>query len=175
MTKIFAAAAHSQTGLVGIAQRLVAVLDSIPLWFIALGARIFPAAVFWQSGATKVAGWHLKPGAIALFQDEYRLPLVDPTAAAYAAAFAENFFPDLAGHRACDAICGPCAVVYDGRDRNLRLSGRMAHPWRVGHLLSFGDCQGPWHTLARPLDRAPCLQTRFMEAQMKVFGDGKKC
>jgi putative oxidoreductase len=95
MTKIFAAAAHSQTGSVGIAQRLVAALDRIPLWFIALGARIFPAAVFWQSGATKVAGWHLKPGVIALFQDEYRLPLVDPTAAAYAAAFAEHFFPIL--------------------------------------------------------------------------------
>lgn len=94
MIKIFAAA-RSQSGLVGIAQRLIAVLDFIPLWFIALGARVFSAAVFWQSGATKVAAWHLKPSAIVLFQDEYRLPLIDPTAAAYAAAFAEHFFPIL--------------------------------------------------------------------------------
>jgi putative oxidoreductase len=95
MTKIFAAAAQSQSGLVGIAQRLIALLDGVPLWFIALGARVFPAAVFWQSGATKVAGWHLKPSTIALFQNEYRLPLLDPTVAAYASAFAEHFFPIL--------------------------------------------------------------------------------
>jgi hypothetical protein len=48
-------------------------------WPIALSARVFPAAVFWQSGQTKVAGWHLKPGAIALFQSDYQLPLIDPT------------------------------------------------------------------------------------------------
>jgi putative oxidoreductase len=70
-------------------------LDRIPYWFIALAARIFPAAVFWQSGQTKVAGFHLKPSAIVLFQNEYQLPLIDPTAAAYASAFAEHFFPIL--------------------------------------------------------------------------------
>ena len=56
----------------------IAALDRIPYWFIALAARIFPAAVFWQSGQTKVAGLHLKPSAIALFQNEYQLPLIDP-------------------------------------------------------------------------------------------------
>jgi len=70
-------------------------MNCIPYWFIALAARIFPAAVFWQSGQTKVAGFHLKPSAIALFQNEYQLPLIDPTIAAYASAFSEHFFPIL--------------------------------------------------------------------------------
>jgi len=95
MTNIFPAAAQSESGLVGIIQRVIAALDRIPHWFIALAARVFPAAVFWQSGATKVAGWHLKLSAIALFQNEYQLPLIDPTVAAYASAFAEHFFPIL--------------------------------------------------------------------------------
>ena len=51
--------------------------------------------MFWQSGATKVAGWHLKPSTIELFQNEYQLPLIDPTIAAYIAAFAEHVFPIL--------------------------------------------------------------------------------
>ena len=78
-----------------IVQHAIAVLDRIPYWFIALAARIFPAAVFWQSGQTKVSGWHLKPSAIVLFQNEYQLPLIDPTVAAYASAFSEHFFPIL--------------------------------------------------------------------------------
>jgi putative oxidoreductase len=75
--------------------QVVATLERIPYWLIALSARIFPAAVFWQSGETKVAGWHLKPSAIALFQNEYQLPLIDPAVAAYLSAFSEHLFPVL--------------------------------------------------------------------------------
>jgi putative oxidoreductase len=95
MSNSFPTAAHSGLGVVGIIQRVIGAMDCIPYWFIALAARGFPAAVFWQSGETKVAGWHLKPSAIALFQNEYRLPLIDPTIAAYLSAFAEHFFPIL--------------------------------------------------------------------------------
>ncbi len=95
MTNSFPAAAHSGSGLVGIIQRMIGAMDCIPYWFIALAARVFPAAVFWQSGETKVAGWHLKPSAIALFQNEYQLPLIDPTIAGYVSAFSEHFFPIL--------------------------------------------------------------------------------
>ncbi|MGC1578628.1 MAG: DoxX family protein [Beijerinckiaceae bacterium] len=77
------------------AQRLLGVLDRIPYSLLALAARIFPAAVFWQSGQTKVDGWHLSDNAVDLFRDEYGLPVIDPTAAAYLAAFAEHFFPVL--------------------------------------------------------------------------------
>jgi putative oxidoreductase len=78
-----------------IVENAIATLDGIPYWFIALAARVFPAAVFWQSGETKVAGWHLKPSAVALFQNEYQLPLIDPSIAAYVSAFAEHVFPIL--------------------------------------------------------------------------------
>src|SRR3954447_10509579 len=95
MTDVSPAVAHSGSAPGRIVQRGIAALDGIPYWFIALAARIFPAAVFWQSGETKVAGWHLKPSAIALFQNEYQLPLIDPTLAAYVSAFSEHFFPIL--------------------------------------------------------------------------------
>ena len=95
MTHVLTVAARPGSVLVRIGRRGIAALDCIPYWFIALAARIFPAAVFWQSGQTKVAGWHLKPSAIALFENEYQLPLIDPTIAAYISAFSEHFFPVL--------------------------------------------------------------------------------
>ena len=52
------------------------------------------AAVFWQSGRTKVEGWlSVTDNAIALFRDEYKLPLVPPEIAAYAGAYAEHLLP----------------------------------------------------------------------------------
>ena len=95
MTETVPAAAASASGLVGMVQRLLATLNRIPYWFIALCARVFPAAVFWQSGQTKVAGFHLKPSAVALFQNEYQLPVIDPTAAAYLSAVGEHVLPVL--------------------------------------------------------------------------------
>jgi putative oxidoreductase len=95
MTNVFPVAARSGSVLVRIVHRVIAALGRIPDWFIALAARFFPAAVFWQSGETKVAGWHLKPSAISLFENEYQLPLIDPTIAAYVSAFSEHFFPIL--------------------------------------------------------------------------------
>ena len=95
MTDAFAAAGRSKSGPAEVARRVIAALDAIPYWPLGLAARVFPAAVFWQSGQTKVAGWHLKPSAAALFQNEYQLPLIDPTTAAYASAFSEHFFPIL--------------------------------------------------------------------------------
>jgi putative oxidoreductase len=95
MTGTTPATAASGVGLVGIVQRTLAALDRIPYWSIALAARVFPAAVFWQSGQTKVAGWYLKPSTIALFQNEYQLPIIDPTTAACLSAIGEHLFPVL--------------------------------------------------------------------------------
>lgn len=95
MTSVSSAAARAEPVLVRSIRKIVAALECIPYWFIALAARIFPAAVFWQSGETKVAGWHLKASTIALFEDEYQLPLIDPTIAAYLSAVSEHFFPIL--------------------------------------------------------------------------------
>jgi len=69
-------------------------LNAIPNDLVALIARLSIAAVFWQSGQTKVEGWKLSDSALYLFENEYKLPL-DPWLAAHLAAFAEHFFPIL--------------------------------------------------------------------------------
>jgi putative oxidoreductase len=85
----------------------VKLLERIPHTFIALVARFSIAAVFWNSGQTKVEGlvinfvsgefrlgWpRLSDSAIALFKDEYKLPLIPPELAAPMAAAAEHVFP----------------------------------------------------------------------------------
>jgi putative oxidoreductase len=82
MTQIPATHAGKPSGLPGAMLAAAAILDKIPQSLISLAARIFPAAVFWRSGETKVEGWHLSDSAIALFRDEYALPLIDPELAA---------------------------------------------------------------------------------------------
>ena len=71
-------------------EKAIALFGRIPYALIALVARVAPAAVFWQSGQTKLEGWHVSDNAIYLFREEYRLPLVDPVIAAHLAAFAEH-------------------------------------------------------------------------------------
>ncbi len=62
--------------------------------FLMLISRLSIAAIFLQSGRTKVDGWlHVTDGAVFLFQEEYKLPLLQPDMAAHLAAYAEHFFP----------------------------------------------------------------------------------
>ena len=56
-------------------------------------ARVAPAAIFWQSGRTKVDGWQLSDSALYLFENEYRVPLLAPYSAAVLAAVAEHLLP----------------------------------------------------------------------------------
>jgi putative oxidoreductase len=66
----------------------------IALDLVLLASRIGIGAVFFQSGRTKVEGLlSVTDGAVGLFRDEYRLPLVDPALAAHAAAYAEHLLP----------------------------------------------------------------------------------
>ena len=68
----------------------------IGLDLVLLVSRVGIAAVFFYSGRTKVESWlTVTDGAVALFRDEYRLPLIDPVLAAHAAAYAEHLFPIL--------------------------------------------------------------------------------
>lgn len=82
-------------GPVALIERAIALFERIPYSVLGLAARVFPAAVFWQSGQTKVDGFGLSDSAVFLFQEEYKLPLVDPTIAAYGAAVAEHLLPIL--------------------------------------------------------------------------------
>jgi len=87
--------------------RLVSLLESVPMSLIAFVARFSIAAVFWNSGQTKVDGFvfnlvsgefklglpRLSESAVALFQDEYKLPFIAPEIAAPMAALGEHVFP----------------------------------------------------------------------------------
>jgi putative oxidoreductase len=69
--------------------------EQIPYSFVALVSRIAVASVFWRSGQTKIAGFSLRPETFVLFQDEYKVPLLPPDAAAYLTTIAEHVFPVL--------------------------------------------------------------------------------
>jgi len=88
-------ASFSRGGLAGLIARANALMANIPYWFVALTGRVSIAAVFWRSGQTKLDGWRVSDGAIELFRDEYRLPLVDPVIAAWLATLAEHVVPIL--------------------------------------------------------------------------------
>lgn len=61
---------------------------------LALIDRVAIAAIFWQSGRTKVDGWfHINDSAYELFRTEYRLPLLPPELAAQMATTAEHVLP----------------------------------------------------------------------------------
>lgn len=92
---------------VRVIQAAIALCARIPHSLIALLARFSIAAVFWKSGQTKVEGlaidlvegtfrlgWpHLSGSAVALFRDEFKLPLIPPELAAPLAATAEHVLP----------------------------------------------------------------------------------
>ena len=64
-------------------------LGRIPQSFISLLTRLVVGLVFLKSGLTKVDGFHLSDSALFLFQEEYKLPLIDPWIAAHLATFNE--------------------------------------------------------------------------------------
>jgi len=116
MTRIPIANADKPSWLASAIFAVTAILDKIPQSLISLAARIFPAAVFWRSGQTKVEGFHITDSAIDLFRDEYALPLIDPELAAKIAAFSEHFFPvllviGLASRLAALALLGMTTVI----------------------------------------------------------------
>ena len=68
----------------------------LPESLLLLIARFGIAAVFFVSGRTKVTGLlTLTDSAYALFEDEYKVPLLSPHVAAHAATYAEHLFPIL--------------------------------------------------------------------------------
>ena len=65
-------------------------LACFPMSIILLGMRFGVGMVFFNSGLLKYNSWEF---AIKLFEDEYKLPLLDPTVAARLAMFNELTFP----------------------------------------------------------------------------------
>lgn len=73
-------------------RRLIAWLDSIPYSALAVPLRLALATIFWNSAMTKLDDWS---AALALFTDEYKVPLLAPQAAAYLAVSIELTAPVL--------------------------------------------------------------------------------
>ncbi len=67
-------------------------LQAVPYALLALPLRFALATVFWSSGTTKLANWDT---TLALFRDEYHLPVLPPETAAYMAAAIELSAPIL--------------------------------------------------------------------------------
>ncbi len=59
-------------------------------FLVLLAARLWIADVFWKSGMSKLSDWE---GTIALFADEYKVPLLPPEIAAYMATATELAAP----------------------------------------------------------------------------------
>ncbi len=79
------------TTLVGAAQRAITALDTAqPL--AQLAARLYVAQVFFASGLTKIRDWET---TLALFEDEYQVPLLSPALAAVLGTAGELVLPVL--------------------------------------------------------------------------------
>ena len=122
---------NTQTNAItGLLQKFNSLCKRIPHSLIAFIARFSIAAVFWKSGQTKIEGFaldliegefilgwpRLSGSAVALFREEYHLPLITPEIAAPIAAFAEHFFPvlillGLATRLSALALLGMTAVI----------------------------------------------------------------
>jgi putative oxidoreductase len=79
-------------GGTGFLTRILGRLDAVPYTLLAIPLRLAVATVFWNSAMTKLANWDT---ALALFADEYRVPLLPPDVAAYLAVSIELSTPVL--------------------------------------------------------------------------------
>ncbi len=77
--------------LLGLWQRFSAVLDLLQP-AAALAARLYVGQVFFLSGLTKLRDWDI---TVALFTDEYRVPLLSPALAAWLGTAGELLLPVL--------------------------------------------------------------------------------
>ncbi|MBU6393284.1 MAG: DoxX family protein [Sphingomonadales bacterium] len=85
------------TALVSIYNRLAELAGRLlPESLLLLVARLGIAAVFFQSGRTKVEGWlTITDSTYYLFETDYKLPFVPPHLAAHMATYSEHLFPIL--------------------------------------------------------------------------------
>ncbi|MFN3460233.1 MAG: DoxX family protein [Oceanibaculum sp.] len=101
--------------MLALLDRALAILNRIPVDLIALAARLGIGGIFLRSGLLKLDGWE-SGLTLALFESEYRLPLLPPELAAPLAMGIELSLPFLLflgiGTRfAALALLGMTAVI----------------------------------------------------------------
>jgi putative oxidoreductase len=85
-------ATRDSAGVPGALERVRRWLEDVPYSLLALPLRLAVATVFWNSGTTKIANWD---ATLALFEDEYKVPLLPPDFAAHLGASIELSTPVL--------------------------------------------------------------------------------
>ena len=128
--------------------------------------RLYVANVFFRSGLVKVGNWD---GTLYLFENEYRVPLLPPEAAAWLGTFGELFFPPLlalglaARFAALSlSVFNLVAVISFWHALGQNQAALMSH-FYWGLLLLVTLCRGPGklsldHWIWRRLAGAPALQ-----------------
>ena len=131
-------------------------LDAVPNSLLAIPLRLAVATVFWNSAMTKLANWDT---AVALFVDEYKVPLIPPEVAAYMAAGIELTTPVLL---VLGLLTRPAALVLLGMTTFIELFVYpQAWPTHIqwAAMLLVLLCRGPGklsldHWLWRHLDKS---------------------
>lgn len=125
-------------------RNLYALLGRFPLPVIELAFRIGVGMVFFKSALTKLDdAWMVSDSAIALFQDEYKVPLLPPRLAATLGT-ANEFFSSilvmigLAARPAAAALLGLVAVI-----QFLVYPGNWAEHLMWASLLAYVLTRGP--------------------------------
>ena len=86
------ASTSPRSSALALVSRVLRWLDGVPYTVLAIPLRLAVATVFWNSAMTKLANWDT---AVALFVDEYKLPLLPPELVAYVAVSIELTTPAL--------------------------------------------------------------------------------
>jgi putative oxidoreductase len=144
--------------------RAIAALDRVPYALLALPLRLAVATVFWNSGMTKLADW---TATLALFHDEYRLPLLPPMIAAPIAATIELAMPPLL---VLGLLTRPAALVLLGMTTVIEVfvyPGAWPTHIQWAAMLLVLLCRGAGALsldalLARRLAPAPALRSRAL-------------
>lgn len=82
----------SSSSATAVIRRVREWLEAVPYGALAIPLRLAVATVFWNSAMTKLANWD---SALALFVDEYKVPLIPSEVAAYIAISIELTTPVL--------------------------------------------------------------------------------
>jgi putative oxidoreductase len=92
MTLVVPARSSAASAGTALVDHVLRALDRIPYWLIAIPLRIAVADVFWSSALTHVANWQT---TLYQFENDYQVPLLPPTLAAYLAVTIESVTPPL--------------------------------------------------------------------------------
>jgi putative oxidoreductase len=161
----------SPSGAALLSRRVLGWLDAVPYTLLAIPLRLAVATVFWNSAMTKLANWDT---AVALFVDEYKVPLIPPETAAYIAVSIELSTPVLL---VLGLLTRPAALVLLGMTTVIEVFVYpQAWPTHIqwAAMLLVLLCRGPGNfsldyslrrRLEAKLDAGPAAPGRSVEAR----------